>query len=102
MLLQWEVNPELNRAERHILMCSAYFAIIHLPRGLFSWVFARRSPYSPARVPSGPDSLAAARRLIVNSSPALRGLNVVIFIRMLVLRLGLAKELINIWQGVAR
>lgn len=85
MLLQWEVNPELNRAEWHILMRSAYFAIIHLPRGHFNWVFALRSAYSPARVPSRPDALAAARRLIVNSSTARRGLNVVIFIRILVL-----------------
>lgn len=86
MPLQWEVNPELNRAECHILMRSAYFAIIHLPRGPFNWVFTLRSPCSPARVPSRPDALAAARRLIVNSSPARRGLNVIIFIRILVLR----------------
>lgn len=86
MPLQWEVNPDLNRAQCHILMFGAYFAIIHLPWGRFNWVFARRSPSSPARVPSRPDALAAARRLIVNSSPARRGLNVVIFIRILGLR----------------
>lgn len=86
MRLQWEVNPELNRADCHILMCSAYLAIIHLPGGAVNWVFALRSPYSPARVPSRPDALAAARPLIVNSSPARWALNVVIFIRILELR----------------
>lgn len=52
-------------------MRGAYFAIMQLLKGPFNWVFAPRSLQSP--VPSGPDGLAVARWIIVNSFPGPAG-----------------------------